>query len=112
MLGWRKKGDDGANKRTEARVAVDGAKVQVGSDECDVVEWSANGFSARPCPEWIEEGKEISIDFQVTIDNGEFDFTCQALIVRCNADRSEFAAMFVFIPQDARATIDRYFGVF
>ncbi len=111
MFGWRKKDDD-ANKRTEVRVAVEAAKVQVGRDECDVVEWSANGFSARPCPDWIGEGKEVTIEFRVTIDTGELEFTCKALIVRCHADKSEFAAMFVFIPHDARATIDRYFGVF
>ena len=111
MIGWLKMNDD-ANKRTETRVAVEGAKVLVGSDNCDVVEWSANGFSAPPCPDWIKKGKEVTIDFQVSVDTGDLEFSCQALIARCNADKTEFSAMFVAIPKDARATIDSYFGVF
>ncbi len=111
MFGWRKKDHD-ADKRTETRVAVEGAKVLVGSDQCDVVDWSANGFCARPCPIWIKEGKEVTIEFQVTIDTGELEFSCKALIVRSSADKSEFAAMFVSIPQEARDIINYNFEVF
>ena len=54
MFGWRKKDDD-ANKRTEVRVAVETAKVQVGSDECKVVEWSREACECGYCELWCQE---------------------------------------------------------
>ncbi len=115
MIGFMKKlfaGSAEEERRREEREEVSEGTVSILGDPYPLKNWSSTGFLAGACDLGLEEGKEVSIAMSVPLEGERFEFRCQALVVEANAEARELSAMFMMLDPEARAKIDRHFGVF
>lgn len=115
MFGFVKKlfagGGEGERRREEREELSDGT-VSILGDPYPLKNWSSTGFLAGACDLGLEEGQEVSIAVSVPLEGARLEFRCQALVVEANAEARELSAMFMMLDAEARAKIDRHFGVF
>ncbi|MEE8246407.1 MAG: hypothetical protein V3S87_03995 [Alphaproteobacteria bacterium] len=115
MFGFVKKlfaGGGGKERRREEREELSDGTVSILGDPYPLKNWSSTGFLAGACDLGLEEGQEVSIAVSVPLEGERLEFRCQALVVEANAESRELSAMFVMLDPEARAQIDRHFGVF
>lgn len=115
MFGFVKKLFSGRRKkerRREEREETSEGTVSILGDPYPLKNWSSTGFLAGACDLGLEEGQEVSIAVSVPLDDERLEFRCHALVVEANAEARELSAMFVMLDPEARAKIDRHFGVF
>ena len=115
MFGFVKKLFGGRRKkerRREEREETSDGTVSILGDAYPLKNWSSTGFLAGACDLGLEEGQEVSIAVSVPLEGARLEFRCQALVVEANAESRELSAMFMMLDPEARAKIDRHFGVF
>ncbi len=115
MFGFIKKlfaGGGGKERRREEREEVSDGMVSILGNPYPIKNWSSTGFLAGACDLGLEEGQEVSIAVSVPLEGERLEFRCQALVVEANAEARELSAMFMMLDPEARAKIDRHFGVF
>jgi hypothetical protein len=102
---WR-----GASRRRERREPLQGATIAIDGADYAAENWSASGFLATPCHLDREVGDRVAISFSAPLPEGRFDFECEAILVRIDAENGEVAGAFVMMDTKTQVGIAQHFN--
>ena len=97
------------DRRREPREVVADGTVEIDGVSCPLSNWSSTGFMAARYAGDHQEGDRVDIVFEVLLPDGPLAFRCQAIVVRADNKRHEFAGVFVMMEREARLAVAGYF---
>lgn len=98
-----------SNRREERESLLQG-KIVVGGREFVLDNWSSMGFLAKEYDGELKSDDRLDVEVSLKSPSGdEFDFACQAIVVRADPKAKLLAGAFVRIPVETRKRISDHF---
>jgi hypothetical protein len=98
------------DRRREPREEIIKGTVHIDGRAYPLKNWNTRGFRATSYYGERAAGDKIDIDFLVSFEGSQLEFSCQTTVMGIYPESGEFVALFIGLDADTRTAINRHFG--
>jgi hypothetical protein len=107
---FAKKDEAEDERRREDREDAAGGTIEIDGTTYPLVNWSYSGFLAKDYTGEHNSGDRAEVTVSVSLDDGPFQFSSKAMLVRVDREGQKIVGAFVEMETATRVELARHFG--